>query len=61
MIYLRDPDGGYIISDACADCEESYIDDLDFEWSCHRKRCKYTKAEISNIIAREEAELKEYE
>ena len=59
MIYVRDEDGDEWISDACADCEHSYVEDIWGDWCCRRRRCKYTKAEIEEIIKREEEGLKE--
>lgn len=54
MIYIKDEDGYDEISDTCAECEHSYVDDLFNEWCCRRKKCKYTEAERKQIIRTEE-------
>lgn len=44
MIGAYDKEGVWNITDECADCEYSYVDDLFLEWMCKRNRCIYPKA-----------------
>lgn len=41
MMILTDEEG--LISDLCADCEKSYVEDIWWEWCCDAKRCIHAK------------------
>lgn len=40
-VFETDEEGFPEVSERCMDCEESYVDDIFYEWMCRARECPF--------------------